>query len=309
MKTPAERAQRYDCEYARSLRALAYRMLGSRADAEDIVQEAWLRWAEVDESSILHAGAYLSRLVTNLCLDKLGSAATKRELYVGVWLPEPLLDDVAGWSPGPEVQAEYAHDVSVAFMLALERLSPLERVAFLLHEVFEVDFDEIGRHLERSPVNCRQLASRARSHVKADYARREVGQEERERLFGAFCHAVRNFDVDALARVLTEDAVMLADGGGKVSAVPRPLKGGALIAKVFIGFAKLPTSRAWRLESASINGLPGCVIFDDSTGQLVQTIALAPSTTELGRIGALYIQRNPEKLQGVLAALGCRTSG
>lgn len=309
MKTPAERVQRYDCEYARSLRALAYRMLGSRADAEDIVQEAWLRWAEVDESSILHAGAYLSRLVTNLCLDKLGSAATKRELYVGVWLPEPLLDDVAGWSPGPEVQAEYAHDVSVAFMLALERLSPLERVAFLLHEVFEVDFDEIGRHLERSPVNCRQLASRARSHVKADYARREVGQEERERLFGAFCHAVRNFDVDALARVLTEDAVMLADGGGKVSAVPRPLKGGALIAKVFIGFAKLPTSRAWRLESASINGLPGCVIFDDSTGQLVQTIALAPSTTELGRIGALYIQRNPEKLQGVLAALGCRTSG
>ncbi|MFH1660107.1 MAG: RNA polymerase sigma factor SigJ [Pseudomonadota bacterium] len=309
MKTPAERAQRYDCEYARSLRALAYRMLGSRADAEDIVQEAWLRWAEVDESSILHAGAYLSRLVTNLCLDKLGSAATKRELYVGVWLPEPLLDDVAGWSPGPEVQAEYAHDVSVAFMLALERLSPLERVAFLLHEVFEVDFDEIGRHLERSPVNCRQLASRARSHVKADYARREVGQEERERLFGAFCHAVRNFDVDALARVLTEDAVMLADGGGKVSAVPRPLKGGALIAKVFIGFAKLPTSRAWRLESACINGLPGCVIFDDSTGQLVQTIALAPSTTELGRIGALYIQRNPEKLQGVLAALGCRTSG
>lgn len=309
MKTPAERAQRYDCEYARSLRALAYRMLGSRADAEDIVQEAWLRWAEVDESSILHAGAYLSRLVTNLCLDKLGSAATKRELYVGVWLPEPLLDDVAGWSPGPEVQAEYAHDVSVAFMLALERLSPLERVAFLLHEVFEVDFDEIGRHLERSPVNCRQLASRARSHVKADYARREVGQEERERLFGAFCHAVRNFDVDALARVLTEDAVMLADGGGKVSAVPRPLKGGALIAKVFIGFAKLPTSRAWRLESVCINGLPGCVIFDDSTGQLVQTIALAPSTTELGRIGALYIQRNPEKLQGVLAALGCRTSG
>lgn len=309
MTTPAERAQRYDREHARSLRALAYRMLGSRAEAEDIVQEAWLRWAEVDESTIQHAGAYLSRLVTNLCLDKLTSAAAKREQYVGVWLPEPLLDEEAGWAPDPEAQAEFAQDVSVAFMLALERLSPLERAAFLLHEVFDLDFDEIGQRLERNPAACRQLASRARTHVKADYARREVDQEEGERLFGAFCDAVRNFDVDALARVLTEDAVMLADGGGKVSAVPRPLHGGALIAKTFIGFARLPASRAWRLESARINGLPGCLIFDDTTGLLVQTIVLAPSATEAGRIGALYIQRNPEKLQGVLATLGRRNAG
>jgi RNA polymerase sigma-70 factor (ECF subfamily) len=281
-------------------------MLGSRAEAEDIVQEAWLRWAEVDESTVEHAGAYLSRLVTNLCLDKLGSAAAKRERYVGVWLPEPLLDE-AGWSPGPEAQAEFAQDVSVAFMLALERLSPLERAAFLLHEVFDVDFDEIGRRLERSPAACRQLASRARNHVKADYARREVAEEERERLYGAFSEAVRNFDVDALARVLTEDAVMLSDGGGKVNAVPRPLHGGALVAKVFIGFASLPAARGWRLEPARINGLPGCLFFNGATGQLVQTIALAPSATEPGRIGALYIQRNPDKLRGVLAAL--RRSG
>ena len=295
-----ERALRYDREHARSLRALAYRMLGSRSEAEDIVQEAWLRWAEVDEGTVHHAGAYLSRLVTNLCLDRLGSAAAKRERYVGVWLPEPLLDEEAGWSPGPEAQAEFAQDVSVAFMLALERLSPLERAAFLLHEVFDLDFGEIGRRLERSPAACRQLASRARNHVKADYARREVEEEERARLFGAFSEAVRNFDVEALARVLAEDAVMLADGGGKVAAVPRPLQGASLIAKVFIGFARLPTSR-WRLEPARINGLPGCLIFDDATGQLVQTIALAPSATEPGRIGALYIQRNPDKLRGVLA--------
>jgi RNA polymerase sigma-70 factor, ECF subfamily len=303
MTTPAERALRYDREHARSLRALAYRMLGSRAEAEDIVQEAWLRWAQVDESTVEHAGAYLSRLVTNLCLDKLGSAAARRERYVGVWLPEPLLDEEAGWSPGPEAQAEFAQDVSVAFMLALERLSPLERAAFLLHEVFDVDFDEIGRRLERSPAACRQLASRARNHVKADYARREVEDEERERLFGAFSEAVRTRDVEALARVLTEDAVMLADGGGKVSAVSRPLQGGALIARAFIGFASLPTSH-WRLEPARINGLPGCLVFDDPTGELVQTIALAPSATEPNRIGALYIQRNPDKLQGVLTALG-----
>lgn len=299
MTTLTERALRYDREHARGLRALAYRMLGSRTEAEDIVQEAWLRWADVDESTVQHAGAYLSRLVTNLCLDKLGSAAAKREKYVGVWLPEPLLDEEAGWSPGPEAQAEFAQDVSVAFMLALERLSPLERAAFLLHEVFELDFDEIARRLARSPAACRQLASRARNHVRSDYARREVEEEERERLFSAFSEAVRSLDVDALAKVLAEDAVMLSDGGGKVAAVPRPLHGGALIAKTFIGFARLPSSRAWRLEPARINGLPGCLFFDDATGRLVQTIALAPSATAPDRIGALYIQRNPDKLQGV----------
>ena len=308
MTTPAERARRYDREHARNLRALAYRMLGSRSEAEDIVQEAWLRWARVDESSVQHASAYLSRLVTNLCLDKLGSAAAKREHYVGVWLPEPLLGDEGGWSPGPEAQAEFAQDVSVAFMLALERLSPLERAAFLLHEVFDLDFDEIGRRLERSPAACRQLASRARNHVKADYARREVQEEERQRLFGAFSAALRNLDVDALAKVLAEDAVMLSDGGGKVAAVPRPLHGGALVARTLIGFAGLPTSR-WRLEPARINGLPGCLVFDDATGELVQTMALAPSATEPGRIAALYIQRNPDKLQGVLADVTRRKAG
>jgi RNA polymerase sigma-70 factor (ECF subfamily) len=302
--TLSERALRYDREHARSLRALAYRMLGSRAEAEDIVQEAWLRWAQVDESTIDHAGAFLSRMVTNLCLDKLGSAASKREQYVGVWLPEPLLDEELGWAQDPETQAEFAQDVSVAFMLALERLSPLERAAFLLHEVFDLDFDEIGRRLERSAAACRQLASRARNNVKADYARREVEEEERERLFNAFSEAVRTFDVEALAKVLTEDAVLLADGGGKVSALPRPLKGGLQVAEMFIRFAKLPTSHAWRIEPARINGLPGCLIFDDSTGELVQTVTLAPSATEPGRIGALYIQRNPDKLKGVLAAIG-----
>jgi len=185
--------------------------------------------------------------------------------------------------------------VSIAFLLALERLSPLERAAFLLHEVFDVDFDEIGRRLERSPAACRQLASRARNHVKADYARREVAEEERERLFGAFSDAVRTRDVEALARVLAADAVMMSDGGGKASAVRQPLRGAALIARTFIRFASLPTSH-WRLEPARINGLPGCLVFDQRTGELVQTVALAPSATEPDRIGALYVQRNPDKL-------------
>lgn len=301
-RSPPARAHLFDRNHARRLRALAYRMLGSRAEAEDIVQEAWLRWAEVDESIVEHAGAFLSRLVTNLCLDQLRSAAAQRERYVGVWLPEPLLDDddLFDWAPSPEQHAEFAQDVSVAFMLALERLSPLERAAFLLHDVFDLDYDEIARHLGRSEVACRQLISRARKNIKADYARREVAQEERDRLLGAFMQAVRSRDVRALAQVLTADAVALADGGGKVAAVPRPLHGGALIARTFIGFAQLPASRGWRLVPTTVNGLPGCLVVDElAGGRLVQTIALAPSAHEPGRAGALYIQRNPDKLRAI----------
>jgi RNA polymerase sigma-70 factor (ECF subfamily) len=305
-RSPAARARRFDQSHARRLRALAYRMLGSRAEAEDIVQEAWLRWAEVDESTVENAGAYLSRLVTNLCLDKLRSAAAQREQYVGIWLPEPLLDDEShfGWAPGPEMQAEFAQDVSVAFMLALERLSPLERAAFLLHDVFDLDYDEVARHLGRSEAACRQLGSRARKRIKADYARREVSQAERDRLVDAFMNAIRNQDVAALAEVLTADAVMLADGGGKVSAVRQPLHGNALIARTFIGFAQLPTSRGWRLVPAMVNGMPGCLVVDDlAGGQLVQTIALAPSADEPGHAGALYVQRNPDKLRAIAQRL------
>jgi RNA polymerase sigma-70 factor (ECF subfamily) len=301
--SPTARALRFDRDQARRLRALAYRMLGSRAEAEDIVQEAWLRWAEVDEATVEHAGAFLSRLVTNLCLDKLRSAAVQREHYVGVWLPEPMLEDEAlfGWAPGPEKQAEFAQDVSIAFMLALERLSPLERAAFLLHDVFDLDYDEIARHLDRSEAACRQLISRARKNVKADYARREVAKEEADRLVAAFMHAVRSQDVSALAQLLSEDAVLMADGGGKVSAVPKPLHGGAVIARTFIGFAQMPTSRAWRLVPATVNGLPGLLIVDDNAGgRLVQTIALAPAS-EPGQVGAVYIQRNPDKLAAIAA--------
>ena len=298
----AARAARYQQDHARQLRALAYRMLGSRTEAEDIVQEAWLRWADVDESTIELAGAFLSRLVTNLCLDKLRSAATRREQYVGVWLPELLLEDdeLFRWAPSPEQQAEFAQDVSVAFLLALERLSPLERAAFLLHDVFDVDYDELARHLERNEATCRQLVSRARRNVKADYARREVAQEERDRLVDAFMQAVRSHDVAALAQVLAADAVALADGGGKVSAVPRPLHGNELIARTFIGFAQLASSRGWRLVPAQVNGLPGCLVYDDlAGGRLLQAIALAPSASEPGRAGALYIQRNPDKLRAI----------
>jgi len=305
----AERAGRYQREHARSLRALAYRMLGSVAEAEDIVQEAWLRWAEQDEAQVRHAGAFLSRLVTHLCLDRLGSAAARRERYVGVWLPEPWLDDEAFGerAPDPQSQAEFAQDVSVAFMLALERLSPLERAAFLLHEVFDLDFDEIGERLDRSPTACRQLSSRARRRVKDEAPRRAVTPADGQRLWQAFSQAVRSHDVDALAQLLSADALMLADGGGVVSAVPKPLQGGAVIARTFIGFARMPTSQGWRLEPAWLNGMPACLVFDHvAGGRPVPAMVPAPADGEPGRIGALYIQRNPEKLTALLAELARR---
>lgn len=299
--SPTERARRYDAEHARRLRALAYRMLGSRTEAEDIVQEAWLRWAEVDERGIDNPGAYLSRLTTNLCLDKLGSAAARREQYVGTWLPEPLLEDeiLFGWAPSPERQAEFAQDVSVAFMLALERLSPLERAAFLLHDVFDLEYTEIASHLERSADTCRQLVSRARRNVKTDYARREVAEEERLRLAEAFAEAIRTQDMAALTRVLTEDAVMLADGGGKVASISKPLHGSTGIAKALVGWARLEHNSGWRIVPARVNGVPGLLVIDEhNNSELVQTISLSLAA-DGDRIATIYIQRNPDKLAGV----------
>jgi RNA polymerase sigma-70 factor (ECF subfamily) len=295
------RAQRFEREHASRLRALAYRMLGARAEAQDIVQEAWLRWSEVDERGIEQPAAFLTRLVTNLCLDRLRSAAVQREHYVGVWLPEPLLeaDALFSWAPGPEHLAEYAQDLSTAFVLALERLSPLERAAFLLHDVFDLDHGEIALHLARSEAACRQLLSRARRNVKASGVRRQVTREEGERLGAAFMQAVRSRDVSALTQLLVDDAVMLADGGGKVSALPRPVQGGARIARTFMAFVQMPTSRGWRLVAGWINGHPGLLVVDDhDTGRLVQTLTLAPAEQQ-GRIEAVYIQRNPDKLLGL----------
>ncbi|MCU7374600.1 RNA polymerase sigma factor SigJ [Paucibacter sp. O1-1] len=293
-RSAAARAWRFDREQARSLRALAYRMLGSRAEAEDIVQEAWLRWAEVDEGQIRHAGAFLSRLVTNLCLDRLRSAALRRELYVGTWLPEPLVDSLQDWQPDPQSQAEYAQELSLAFLLALERLTPLERAAFVLHDVFGMEIERVAEHLSRSVAASRQLSLRARAHVKAGHARVTLAESERQRLLQAFLGALASGDVQALARVLSEDAVLLADGGGKVQAVPYPLQGGARIAKALVGFAQLVDLGQMRLQLAPVNGLPGYVLFD-AQGRPIQSVALAPQAG--GRVREVYVQLNPDKLR------------
>ena len=277
----------------RTLRALAYRMLGSRAEAEDIVQDCWLRWREVDRTQVRDTRAYLSQAVTRLCLDRLQSAQKRREQYVGVWLPEPLVDEAMDYSPGPEATSAYAQDVSIAFMLALERLSPLERAAFLLHDVFDVDFDEVAARLGRSEAAVRQLAARARQHLRDGQPRQAVSPPQAERLLQAFGAALARGDVDALAATLSDDVRFLSDGGGVVAAVPRPLQGAALVAKTLAGFARLADWTRMRLEPATVNGLTGAVLYDID-GTAIQTIAL--ELGDDGRVAAIYVTRNPHKL-------------
>lgn len=279
--------------YRSHLLALAYRMLGSRSEAEDVVQDTWLRQKDVDLGSIEHVQAYLSRIATNLCLDRMQTARARREQYVGCWLPEPLEDANSSFDPGPQAHIEYAQSISVAFMLALERLSALERAAFLLHDVFDQSFDEVALRLGRSAAACRQLATRARAHIRTEQVRVDVQHEQAEQLLGAFVQTIASGDTDALARLLTDDAVMLSDGGGIVTAVAQPLHGGALIAKVLIGFARTYKAGDYALRFTRLNGLPAVVLYDRQS-QVIQTTALRVDAS--GRINALYLVRNPEKL-------------
>ena len=281
--------------HRRRLLALAYRMLGSRADAEDTVQDAWLRWSDVGCDEVDNPTAFLSRTVTRLCLDRLKSAQTKREVYVGTWLPEPLVDDDALFQPDPLTMHELACDLSFAFLLTLERLSPLERAAFLLHDVFDMGYSEIAEALERSEAACRQLAARARRNVKRPHAAPPVPRESGERLAAAFVKAARDGDVAALAKVLADDAVFLSDGGGRMAAVPYPISGRDAVAKVIIGFATKPVPEALHVRPARINGLAGLVV--SANGHLIQTLAF--ETDGDGLIKTVYVTRNPDKLQRV----------
>lgn len=282
--------------HRRYLRSLAYRMLGSRADAEDAVQDAWLRWHATDRATVDHPRAFLSRTVTRLCLDRIKSAQAQREVYVGAWLPEPVVDDVTEFQPGPEALHALANDLSFAFMLTLERLSPLERAAFLLHDVFDMEYGDIAKTLGRSESACRQLASRARSNVHANRPACKVSAEEGNRLADAFANAIRHGDVASLAAVLAQDATFVSDGGGRVNAVPRPVIGRDKVAQVIIGFARHVAPEEVRVRRAQINGLAGFVM-SGADGTLIQTLAIEPD--EQGQIRAIYVMRNPDKLQRV----------
>jgi RNA polymerase sigma-70 factor, ECF subfamily len=291
--TPAERiiAEPFEAS-RRHLSGLAYRMLGSVAEAEDAVQDAYLRWHRADRNAVVDAKAFLSKTVTRICLDRLKSARARRETYVGPWLPEPVLDAEAF---AADTASEYAADLSVGLMLALERLSPLERAAFLLHDVFDVEFGEIADLIGRNEEACRQLAARARTHVRAGRPRFAVPPDVGATIVAAFAAATQSGDVDVLARLLARDAVLHSDGGGRKNAALRPIFGRDRIVRLLTGVTRKFREPIAAARVALVNGLPGLIIsFDDGS---LQTMAFEI----VGQISAIYVVRNPDKLGHLVA--------
>ncbi|MBK4217648.1 sigma-70 family RNA polymerase sigma factor [Paracoccus caeni] len=274
----------FETQRPRLLR-LAYRMLGSVTEAEDVVQEAWLRWQRADRSDIDRPAAWLTRVVSRLCLDVMKSARMRRETYAGHWLPEPLVE--------PEDDELRADNLTLTLMLALERLSPLERAAFLLHDVFDVPLSEIADTLGREKAAVRQLASRARRNVQADQPRYAVDRQEGNRIVHAFLDATQTGDIDRLQSLLTEGVEIHSDGGGKVLAFPNVIRGIDRALKLYEGlFHKLgPAQRVLRLTR--IDGLPGYISLYNG---VLQTTAFE---IRAGRIAAIYMIRNPDKLTHV----------
>ena len=263
------------------LMRVAYRMLGSVADAEDMVQEAFIRWMRVDRADVREPEAFLRRTVTRLCLDQLKSARHQRETYVGSWLPDPVVED------------HELDDVALPLMLALERLSPLERAAFLLHDVFGLQFEEVSTAIQRDPAACRQLAARARSHVREARPRFKVEKERGLELAEAFFNASRSGDMKVPGAMLSADVSAHADGGGKRPAAIAPVFGFDAVMKQYeTVVAWLQDNRSQLVRFGFINGLPGFVTLE-ADGEL-QTTAL---DIEDGKVSAIYVMRNPDKLR------------
>jgi|UPI0004AD00C6 RNA polymerase sigma factor (sigma-70 family) len=261
---------------------IAYRMLGSVSEAEDIVQEAFLRWLDTDRVTVKEPSAFLRRIVTRLCLDQLKSARRRRETYLGPWLPEPIVEE-----------SDDLDDITLPLMMALERLSPLERAAFLLHDVFGVSFDEIGETIGRKPAACRQLASRARVNIRNARRRFAMPREQGLEIASAFFAASRGGDMQQLRSLLATEAIVYADGGGKTVAPRRPIVGLDKVMKLHASLALIFAQTMSRLVRYDfINGLPGFITIED--GEILQTTALE---IEQDRITAIYVTRNPEKLK------------
>jgi RNA polymerase sigma-70 factor (TIGR02957 family) len=271
---------------------VAYEMLGSAADAEDVVQETWLRWAEVDHTTVRDPRAYLVRIVTRQALNRLRSVSRRREEYVGEWLPEPVLT-------GPEVggDVELAESVSIAMLTVLETLGPVERAVFVLREVFDLPYDQIAEAVDKSPAAVRQIAHRARDHVAARRPRVPVTTTEQQEAVDRFLAAVRHGDLQGLLDVLAPDVVLVADGGGVVAAARRPIEGAGRVAELLVRIARLT---GVDIEPVLLNGSPGVRV--DIAGELDTAVSV---TVEHDRITGIYAIRNPHKLAGLdgIAAL------
>lgn len=287
--------------HRRRLFGLAYRMLGSVAEAEDAVQEAYLRWHDADRDGVDDARAFLMTTTTRICLDVLKSARVRREQYVGPWLPDPVTDTAA---LAPDAQTELAEDLSIALLLALDRLTPLERAAFLLHDVFDYSFAQVADALGRNEIACRQLASRARTRVRearpGGVTPRRVGSgsidPKHAELMSAFMSAARFGDIETLTRLLASDAKIVTDGGGKVPAALNVIEGADRVAAFLAGAVRKGWSDDFAVHFDTINGLPGLIV--SGPRGPIQTNAFE---IEGGVVKAIYVVRNPDKLKHLTA--------
>lgn len=277
--------------YRTRLLGLAYRMLGSRSEAEDVLQDAYLRIHGIDD--IASRGAFLTTVVTRLCLDRLKSAKARRETYIGPWLPEPVADSAAF---SPDAATELADDISFALLLALERLSPAERATFLLHDVFDVSFAQIAAMLERSEAACRQLATRARKSIRSARPKVEVDRQAHIGLLRAFGQAVNSGDLAAISSLFHSDAVLLSDGGGKKLTALNPIHGSDRIARFLIGSQRkfAPLRPDTRTVVRLVNGQLGVWTYADN-----RLDAIFALDGDCEGIAAIYIIRNPDKLTGL----------
>jgi RNA polymerase sigma-70 factor, ECF subfamily len=280
-----------DFERHRSLLfSIAYRMLGSVADAEDVVQETYLRWRDVTEEEVRSPKSYLSAMVTHLSINRLRSARAQREQYVGPWLPEPLLSDRAEEVAGP---SELDESLSIAFLVLLESLNPVERAVFLLREVFDYDYEEISRIVDKSEANCRQIARRARQSVAARRPRFEHSREQEERLTERFVEACTSGDMEGLLGLLSEDVTLWSDGGGKVAAAPYPIYGPERVARFLLGVLRT-VPPGFSARPTRVNGGPGVVGYVDGHPTGVVALDVADD-----RIRGVRIVVNPEKLRAI----------
>jgi RNA polymerase sigma-70 factor (ECF subfamily) len=277
-------------EHRPALARLAYRMLGSLADADDVLQEAYLRWARRDQVTVKSPRAYLLSVVTRLCIDLRQSIDSRRITYVGPWLPEPVVESF-GTDPGASI--ETVESVSLALMFILESLSPVERAAYLLRRIFDYDYEEISEVLEKSEPACRQIVSRAEQRIHEKRPRFVPDAEVAERVTESFMQACSTGDLDGLKRLLAADAVLYSDGGGKVHAALAPILGADRVARFFTGIIKKapPDMQVHRVR---VNGLPGLVTMID--GRLSDVLALDVVD---GRIAGCFVIRNPDKLTRV----------
>jgi RNA polymerase sigma-70 factor, ECF subfamily len=272
--------------------SIAYRMLGSVTEAEDLVQESFVRYqrALADGTAVESPKAYLSAVVTRLAIDYLKSAQVRREAYVGEWLPEPLVTDEGAGDPA--AHAEQADSLSMSFLVLLERLTPVERAVFLLHDVFDYGFEEVGRIVQRTPANCRQQAVRARRFIADNRPRFEADQEDAEELVNRFFAAANRGDVDSLIEVLAEDVIVHGDGGGKVPQWYRPIEGATNVARLFSQMGRQLAAMGATFEPHRINGQPG-LIFRGPGGGVFSVMSVDVVD---GRVAAIRSVVNPDKL-------------